>query len=133
MRRDSDGFARAGWVLRWLSTVRTRLRQRLDLLLEFIVLRHQLAVLQRTDTRELLLRKPAEKVSKRWLIRRLFAATFGFASSLSTSASRTSQDSVEFGPRLPVQPSLFFVDGSLPCPREADHPRPVQTTRRLRR
>jgi hypothetical protein len=41
----------AGWVLRWLSAVRTRLRQRLDLLLEFIVLRHQLAVLQRTGTR----------------------------------------------------------------------------------
>jgi hypothetical protein len=41
----------AGWVLRWLSAVRTRLRQRLDLLLEFIVLRHQLAVLQRTGAR----------------------------------------------------------------------------------
>jgi putative transposase len=41
----------AGWVLGWLSTVRTRLRQLLDLLLEFIVLRHQLAVLQRTGTR----------------------------------------------------------------------------------
>jgi putative transposase len=41
----------AGWVLQWLSTVRTRLRRRLDLLLEFIVLRHQLAVLQRTGTR----------------------------------------------------------------------------------
>jgi hypothetical protein len=40
----------AGWVLRWLSAVRTRLRRRLDLLLEFIVLRHQLAVLQRTGT-----------------------------------------------------------------------------------
>ena len=25
------------------------------------------------------------------------------------------QDSVEFGPRLSVQPSLFFVDGSLAC------------------
>jgi hypothetical protein len=33
----------AGWVLRWLSAVRTRLRQRLDLLLEFIALRHQLS------------------------------------------------------------------------------------------
>jgi hypothetical protein len=31
--------------------VRTRLGQRLDLLLEFIVLRHQLAVLQRTGAR----------------------------------------------------------------------------------
>jgi hypothetical protein len=41
----------AGWVLQWLSAVRMRLRQRLDLLLEFIVLRHQLAVLQRTGTR----------------------------------------------------------------------------------
>ena len=41
----------AGWVLRWLSAVRRRLRQRLDLLLEFIALRHQLAVLQRTGTR----------------------------------------------------------------------------------
>jgi hypothetical protein len=40
-----------GWVLRWFSAVRTQLRQRLDLLLEFIVLRHQLAVLQRTGTR----------------------------------------------------------------------------------
>jgi hypothetical protein len=28
----------AGWVLRWLSAVPTRLRQRLDVLLEFIVL-----------------------------------------------------------------------------------------------
>jgi hypothetical protein len=41
----------AGWVLRWLSTVRTRLCQRIDLLLEFIVLRHQLAVLQQKGTR----------------------------------------------------------------------------------
>ena len=41
----------AGSVLRWLSAMRTRLGQRLDLLLEFIVLRHQLAVLQRTGTR----------------------------------------------------------------------------------
>ena len=29
----------AGWVVRWLSAARTRLRQRLDLLLEFIALR----------------------------------------------------------------------------------------------
>jgi hypothetical protein len=36
---------------RWLSAMRTRLGQRLDLLLEFIVLRHQLAVLQRRGTR----------------------------------------------------------------------------------
>ena len=39
------------WGLQWLSGVRERLRQRRDLLLEFIVLRHQLAVLQRTGTR----------------------------------------------------------------------------------
>jgi hypothetical protein len=50
----------AGWVLRWLSAVRTRLRQRLDLLLEFIVLRHQLAVLQRTGTR-----RPCSRPSER--------------------------------------------------------------------
>jgi hypothetical protein len=37
--------------LRTMSLGRTRLGQRLDLLLEFIVLRHQLAVLQRTGTR----------------------------------------------------------------------------------
>jgi hypothetical protein len=43
--------AMTGWVLRWLSAVRTRLSHRLDLLLEFIVLRHQLAVLQRTGIR----------------------------------------------------------------------------------
>jgi hypothetical protein len=40
-----------GWVLRWLSATWTRLGQRRDLLLEFIALRHQLAVLQRTGTR----------------------------------------------------------------------------------
>jgi hypothetical protein len=51
----------AGWVLRWLSAVRTRLRQRLDLLLEFIVLRHQLAVLQRTGTRRPCFR-PSERL-----------------------------------------------------------------------
>jgi putative transposase len=38
------------WVLQWLSALRTRFRQRRGLLLEFIVLRHQLAVLQRTGT-----------------------------------------------------------------------------------
>src|SRR5215467_9273016 len=47
---DSLGFMTA-WGLQWLSGVRERLRQRRDLLLEFIVLRHQLAVLQRTGTR----------------------------------------------------------------------------------
>ena len=51
----------AGWVLRWLSAVRTRLRQRLDLLLEFIVLRHQLAVMQRTGTRRPCFR-PSERL-----------------------------------------------------------------------
>jgi homeodomain-containing protein len=50
-----------GWVLRWLSAVRTRLGQRLDLLLEFIVLRHQLAVLQRTGTRRPCFR-PSERL-----------------------------------------------------------------------
>jgi Homeodomain-like domain len=50
-----------GWVLRWLSAVRTRLRQRRDLLLEFIVLRHQLAVLRRTGTRRPCFR-PSERL-----------------------------------------------------------------------
>ena len=40
-----------GWVLQRLSAVRMGLRQRRDLLLEFIALRHQLAVLRRTGTR----------------------------------------------------------------------------------
>jgi hypothetical protein len=51
----------AGWVLRWLSGVRTRLRERRDLLLEFIVLHHQLAVLQRTGTRRPCFR-PSERL-----------------------------------------------------------------------
>jgi len=51
----------AGWILRWLSALRTRLRQRLDLLLEFIVLGHQLAVLQRTGTRRPCFR-PSERL-----------------------------------------------------------------------
>ena len=50
-----------GWVLRWLSAVRTRLGQRLDLLLEFIVLRHQLAILQRTGARRPCFR-PSERL-----------------------------------------------------------------------
>jgi hypothetical protein len=50
-----------GWVLRWLSAVRTRFRRRRDLLLEFIVLRHQLAVLQRTGTRRPCFR-PSERL-----------------------------------------------------------------------
>ena len=51
----------AGWVLGWLSAVRARLRQRLDLLVEFIALRHQLAVLQRTGTRRPCFR-PSERL-----------------------------------------------------------------------
>ena len=47
---DSLKFMTA-WGLQWLSGARERLRQRRDLLLEFIVLHHQLAVLQRTGTR----------------------------------------------------------------------------------
>jgi hypothetical protein len=39
-----------GWVLRKFSAAWTRLGQRRDLLLEFIALHHQLAVLQRTGT-----------------------------------------------------------------------------------
>jgi putative transposase len=50
------------WVLRWLSAAWTRLRQRRDLLLEFIALRHQLAVLQRkTGTRRPCFR-PSERL-----------------------------------------------------------------------
>jgi len=41
----------AGWVFHWFTVVRARLRRRGDLLLEHIVLRHQLAILQRTGTR----------------------------------------------------------------------------------
>jgi hypothetical protein len=59
----------AGWVLRWLSAVRTRLDQRLDLLLEFIVLRHQIAVLQRTGTRRPCFR-PSERLFRVFLSRR---------------------------------------------------------------
>jgi hypothetical protein len=39
-----------GWILRTFSAAWTRLGQRCDLLLEFIALHHQLAVLQRTGT-----------------------------------------------------------------------------------
>ena len=46
----------AGWVFQWISSVRTRFRQRADLVLELIVLRHQIAVLQRTGTRRPCLR-----------------------------------------------------------------------------
>jgi hypothetical protein len=51
----------AGWALRWLSAVRARLRLHLDLLVEFIALRHQLAVLQRTGTRRPCFR-PSERL-----------------------------------------------------------------------
>jgi hypothetical protein len=40
----------AGWAFRWISALRARIRRRGELLLELIVLRHQLAVLQRTGT-----------------------------------------------------------------------------------
>jgi hypothetical protein len=51
----------AGWVFQWISSVRARFRQRGDLVLELIVLRHQLAVLQRTGTRRPCLR-PDERL-----------------------------------------------------------------------
>lgn len=46
----------AGWVFQWINSVGARFRQRVDLVLELIVLRHQLAVLQRTGTRRPCLR-----------------------------------------------------------------------------
>ena len=39
-----------GWVFPWFTTVRARLSRRGDLMLEHIVLRHQLAILQRTGS-----------------------------------------------------------------------------------
>ena len=51
----------AGWIFQWISCVRARFRQRGDLVLELIVLRHQLAVLQRTGTRRPCLR-PGERL-----------------------------------------------------------------------
>jgi hypothetical protein len=51
----------AGWVFQWISSARVRFRQRGDLVLELIVLRHQLAVLQRTGTRRPCLR-PGERL-----------------------------------------------------------------------
>ena len=60
-KRETWARAMTGWVLRWLSAVQMRLGQRLDLLLEFIVLRHQLAVLQRTGTRRPCFR-PSERL-----------------------------------------------------------------------
>jgi hypothetical protein len=50
-----------GWVLRKFSATWTRLGQRRDLLLEFIALHHQLAVLQRTGTRRPCFR-PSERL-----------------------------------------------------------------------
>jgi hypothetical protein len=62
VRALSDSLkAMMGWVLRWLSAVRTRFRRRRDLLLEFIVLRHQFAVLRRTGTRRPCFR-PSERL-----------------------------------------------------------------------
>ena len=62
IRALSDSLKpKAEWVLLWLSALRTRLRQRLDLLLEFIALHHQLAVLQRTGTRRPCFR-PSERL-----------------------------------------------------------------------
>jgi hypothetical protein len=39
-----------GWVFQWIGSVRARFRQRTDLVLELIVLRHQLSVLRQTGT-----------------------------------------------------------------------------------
>src|SRR5262249_14646807 len=50
-----------GWVFQWIGSGRVRFRQRVVLLLELIVLRHQLAVLQRTGTRRPCLR-PDERL-----------------------------------------------------------------------
>lgn len=50
-----------GWVFQWIGSVRARLRERVDLELELIVLRHQLVVLQRTGTRRPCLR-PSERL-----------------------------------------------------------------------
>jgi putative transposase len=51
----------AGWIGRWISALRTRFRRRGELLLELIILRHQLAVLQRTGTRHPCFR-PADRL-----------------------------------------------------------------------
>ena len=61
----------AGWTARWISTLQTCLRCRGELLLELIILRHQLAVLQRTGTRRPCFR-PADRLFwvllSRWLV-----------------------------------------------------------------
>jgi hypothetical protein len=51
----------AGWGFQWISSMRASFRQRVDLLLELIVLRHQITVLQRTGTRRPCLR-PGERL-----------------------------------------------------------------------
>ena len=59
----------AGWVFQWISSVRARFRHRIDLVLELMVLRHQIVVLRRTGTRRPCLR-PGERlfwvVLSRW-------------------------------------------------------------------
>jgi hypothetical protein len=61
----------AGWTARWITALRTCLRRRGELLLELIILRHQLAVLQRTGTRRLCFR-PVDRLFwvllSRWLV-----------------------------------------------------------------
>ena len=51
----------AGWTARWISALRTCLRRRGELLLELVILHHQLAVLQRTGTRRPCFR-PADRL-----------------------------------------------------------------------
>jgi hypothetical protein len=51
----------AGRTARWITALRTSLRRRGELLLEFIVLHHQLAVLRRTGTRRPCFR-PADRL-----------------------------------------------------------------------
>jgi hypothetical protein len=50
-----------GWVSRWISALRARVHNRGKLLLELLVLRHQLLVLQRTGTRRPCFR-PSERL-----------------------------------------------------------------------
>jgi hypothetical protein len=50
-----------GWVSRWISALRARVHNRGELLLELLVLRHQLLVLQRTGTRRPCFR-PSERL-----------------------------------------------------------------------
>jgi hypothetical protein len=51
----------AGWIGRWILALRTRFRRSGELLLELIILRHQLAVLERSGTRRPCLR-PADRL-----------------------------------------------------------------------